>query len=71
MLLICGTLTVFAVSCEKEKESGTKTCKCTIHRPGIYSNGGEHVIPSNESCSQFNKEWTEDGYVCSIKCTEK
>ena len=61
----------FAVSCEKTESNGTKKCKCTIHEPGIDRNGGEHVIPANESCSQFNKEWWEDDYLCSIKCTEK
>lgn len=70
ILALCCTMMVFVSSCKKEG-SNTKTCKCTIHEPGIERNGGTHVIPKNESCSQFNKEWWEDGMLCSIKCVEK
>jgi len=70
LFIICGTLAIFAVSCDKSSVSGTKKCKCTIHEPGIERPAGEYEIPKNESCSQFNKEWWEDDISCWIKCRE-
>lgn len=70
LFILCVTLAVFAVSCDKSSDSGMKKCKCTIHEPGIEKPGGQYEIPKNESCSQFNKEWWEDDFLCSIKCKE-